>query len=116
MVHETLLGVRRDDDRRHAAAGPPLVFGRRCNVVPEAAVLVIRDDHYCMRGLWAVLDVLEQLDHMVFADQHIGVAGVLVVLAQRLDERDSRQRARIGFGDEMGLVLEMHAFAGVPSA
>ena len=63
-----------------------------------------------------VCTALDQLGDVLLARDEVGVAGVLVLGAERLDERDRGQRARLARGHEIGLVLEVRRGRGVPSA
>ena len=94
VVDEALLGERRDDDRRHARARAPLVDHRRRDVVPAAAVLVVGDDDGGVVPVRAVLDRADQIGDVLLAVEQGGVAGVLVVGAERLDERHGGQLCR----------------------
>jgi hypothetical protein len=121
-VHdEVALEMRRDDERRDPCAGPPLVeravavplAGRR-DVIPLAAELVVGDDDHRVLRAAAVLDVLQEVDEVVAALRLAGVAGVLVLFAERLDEAHRRQLAVVPLRplrgrDERLLVLQMCA-------
>src|SRR5919199_1856825 len=84
---------RRDDEGRDARPRAPLVVravrvslaGRR-NVIPLPAELVVRDDDQRVLGARAVPDQVEQLDQVRASLRFARVAGMLVLLAQRLHE------------------------------
>src|SRR5205814_8506101 len=110
--------VRCDDQRRDPRAGPESVvnargpaLSRRRDVVPLAAELVVRDDDHGVLGASAVLDVREQADQVVAARALARVSGVLVLLADWLDEANRLQVAgagrALGRGDELRLVAQV---------
>jgi hypothetical protein len=55
-------------------------------VVPEAAVLVVGDDDRGVLPVGTVADGVDQVEHVLLTGDQIGVTGVLVVGAERLDE------------------------------
>jgi hypothetical protein len=57
-------------------------------MIPLAAELVVRDDHHRVVGTRAALDRLEQHDKVILAGCVARVPGMLVLLADRLDEAD----------------------------
>ena len=74
-------------------AGRCRSLARRRDVIPLTAELVVGDDdHRVLRAL-AVLDRLEQVHEVVAAVGLAGVARMLVLLADRLDEADRLQVA-----------------------
>src|SRR5262249_46887044 len=107
VVDESALGVRRDNDRRHARARPPTVAGRRRDVVPGAAVLVVGDDDRAVLPVRAVLHRANEALDVLLAAQQARVAGVLVILAKRRDERHRRERVVLQRGEEFGLVAQV---------
>ena len=100
VVHgERVLQHRRDEQRRDPGARAPLVADagdrlRRRDVVPLPAELVVGHDDQRAVGVRAVLDRLEQVDEVAAAGVLAGVAGVLVLGADRLDEADRLQAQR----------------------
>ena len=86
--------------------GAPLVR-RRGDVVPAAAVLVVGDDDGGVLPVGAVLHGLHQVGDVLLALLEVGVARVLVVRAERLDEGDGRQAVVLQRGEEVGLVLQV---------
>ena len=97
---EVALQVRCDRERRDPRAGAPLVvravvvaLARRRDVIPLAAELVVGDEDERVLGARAPLDRLQQVDQVVAAVRLTGVAGMLVLLADRLDEADRLQVA-----------------------
>ena len=104
---------RRDDDRRDPGAGADLVAGRRCDVVPGAAVLVVGDDDDHVVPLRAGLQLRDEVGDLRVAVGQAGVARVLVEDAFGLVERDRRQRAhRRSVGDEVSVILEVRTAVG----
>ena len=78
----------------HWSLMPPMPV-RRSDVVPLPAELVVGHDDQRAVGVRAVLDRLEQVDEVVAAGVLAGVAGVLVLRADRLDEADRLERAAL---------------------
>src|SRR5262249_53138395 len=93
VVDEALLGGGGDDDGGDAQAGAPAVDHRRGDVVPGATVLVVGDDDRGVLPVGAVLDGADEVDGVLLALADVGVAGVLVVGAEGLDEGDRREGA-----------------------
>src|SRR5262245_28886775 len=85
------LGEQRGhhQDRVSHARTPRIAYaggGRRRHVVPESTMLVVGDDD---RGRWpirAALEGFDQVDQVPLPGVDVGVAGMLVVLAERLYE------------------------------
>ena len=96
-------GFRGPTCRRRGGPVP----ARRRDVVPLAAELVIGDDDQGVLACGPLGDRLQQVDEVVAAVGLAGVAGVLVLRAVGLDEADRRQRAVLGRGDELRLVLQV---------
>src|SRR5215212_8135829 len=132
--HELAPQSGHDRQCRDARAGAPGVVyaptaalpGRR-DVVPLPAELVVGHDHHRVPAAYAALDRLDQPDEVGAAARLARVAGVLVLGADRLDERDVSQAAAsprpLRDGDELLLVAEMaqpragrRPFAGVTAA
>src|SRR4051812_14550233 len=92
------------------ARGGRALAGRR-DVVPLAAELVVGDDHHRALRAAAVLDRAEQVDEVVAARVLAGVAGMLVLRAERLDEADLLEPAAavgvLRVGDELSLVAKV---------
>jgi hypothetical protein len=65
-------------------------------MIPEAAVLVVGDDDGGVLPVRAVAHRVDQLLGVALAVEHVGVARVLVHLAEWLDERDRRKRSGPG--------------------
>src|SRR5262249_22172987 len=108
VVDNSLPDEGRDDDGGNADANSPTVrTHRRDDVGPTAAVLVLRHDDDAGFPDLAVLHGLDQVGDVLLAGDDIGVARVLVVLADRLDESDRRQFSGGDIGEEIGLVLQM---------
>src|SRR5262249_33187513 len=109
VVHETLLGVGGDDDGGDAGAVAPGAVAEvgRADVVPEAAVLVVGDDDGGVGPGVAVLDGVDDVGDVLLALQQVGVTGVLVIGADRLDEADRGQTAVGQVGEERRLVLQV---------
>src|SRR5208337_794476 len=108
VVDVTLLGHGRDHDGRDAGAVTPAGVGvGRSDMVPAAAVLVVGDDDRGVRPVGAALDGMHDVGDVLLARQQVGVAGVLVVLANRLDEADGGQVATGQVGEKVILVLEV---------
>src|SRR5215468_9386377 len=115
MVNEALLGIGRDDDQWDAAAvAPDAIVVRRRNVVPAAAVLVVSDKDGCMGPIGAVLDGVDDVGHVLLASEQVGVAGVLVVWAERLDKADSGKIANVEIVEEINFVLQVRRRQRVP--
>src|SRR5262249_51370775 len=60
-----------------------------------------------MRPLGAVLHGVDNVGHVLLALEERGIAGMLVVGAERLDETDRRQVAGLEVREEIDLVLEV---------
>jgi hypothetical protein len=71
-------------------------------VVPEAAVLIVGDDHQHVFPLRASLQMRDHIGDMLIARRGIGIAGVLVKIPLRLEKRDLRERSRVNDLDEFG--------------
>ncbi len=78
-------------------------------MVPIAAILVIGDDDGARGKELAAADIVDDPGDMAIAGRDIGIAGMLVVAAERLVEDHRRQVAGGDVGEEVGLVLEMLA-------
>src|SRR6267378_2232364 len=61
VIDEMALGERRDDQRRHPDARAPAVDDGRRDVVPEAAMLVVRDDDRRGRPVGSVPNRIDQM-------------------------------------------------------
>src|SRR5437867_13445491 len=94
-------------------AGRAALAGRR-DVVPLAAELVVGDDDHRVLAAGAAPDRREQVDQVVAAAALAGVAGVLVLEPDRLDEAHRRDLAVLARrGDrfaERGLVHQVSAY------
>ena len=98
---EPAVQARCERERRDPAARPHVVArprrggalaGRR-DVVPLAAELVVGDDHHRVLLAARPAHGAQQVDHVVGARVLAGVAGVLVLGADRLDEADRLELA-----------------------
>src|SRR5215207_8140384 len=114
VVDVPLAGERRDDDGRNARTGTeevgPVAGGaplRRRDVVPQAAVLVVRDDdgEAVLHG--ALFHEPDDASELVVAGEEVGVAGVLVQHADGLVERHRRELARLDIGLERARVAQV---------
>src|SRR6266508_1239826 len=76
-------------------------------MVPEAAVLVVGNDNCRIGPGRAVLYLLHQIRYMLLTLQQGGIPWMLVVWAERFDERDSRQRVGLDLVVELRLVLQV---------
>ena len=76
-------------------------------MVPTAAVLVIGDDDRRVLPVGAVLHCPDELGHVLLPAHKAGVAGVLVVRAQRFHEGDRRQRPVAEGPKEVRLIFQM---------
>ena len=116
---KSLSQHRAQHERRDACSGAPLVVwardaadgaGRR-HVIPLAAELVVGDDDHRVLRAGAALDRLQQVDESGAPGGLGGVAGMLVLLAERLDEADRLEVALLVRSldgvDEGGFVLQM---------
>src|SRR5262249_46895548 len=109
-----LLGVWRDHNAGDAGAVAPDAVGvRRADVVPAAAVLIVGDDDGSVGPVGTVLHGVDNVGDMLLASQQVGVAGVLVVRAERFDEGDGRQAAVGEIGEEVVLVGQVLAAVGI---
>ncbi len=112
-VHGEVAGEQwRDHEGREPGARTPPVgdaaaAGRRGDVVKLPAELVVGDDHQGRGCLGAVLDRRQQVDEMVAALVLAGATGMLVLGADRFDETDRPQCARLGRADELDLVAQV---------
>src|SRR5215471_17868584 len=106
-VDKALLGEGRDDDGRHARARAPAVALGWRHMVPEAAVLVVGDDHRDRVPDRAGLDTLEDVRDVRIARLDLGTARVLVYAAARLIPGHSRQRAAVDVSEEILQILEV---------
>src|SRR5262249_9579833 len=96
MIDSGFIELQRDQQRRNAGARAPLVVRRgrgamiagRRHVIPSAAEFLIGDDDERVLAVRAVHDRLDQVDKVVVAAALAGVAGMLVLLADGLDEAD----------------------------
>src|SRR5262245_50326828 len=93
------------------ADAPLIITYRRNNVVPTASVLIIRNNDDAVFPDRTVLHSRDEVGDMLLACDDIGVAGVLVVLADRLHEAHWRQVARGDIGQELCLILQMRVGA-----
>ena len=105
MVDEAALREWRDNDCRHTRAGAPAVGDRRGNVVPAATVLIVGEDDERVCPVRAVADCVHQVGGVLLPAGKIGVARVLVVGAQRLDEGDGWKSIVCQVIEELRLVL-----------
>ncbi|MEY9266371.1 hypothetical protein ABIF23_005766 [Bradyrhizobium elkanii] len=113
MRDARLVEALGDQERRNAGARAPLIrslgFGtmtverRRRNVVPLPAELVIGDDDQRVLAIRPLDDRLDEIDEMLAAFGLAGVARMLVLLADRLDEADLLQPTGPGRLDELSL-------------
>src|SRR5437763_10191448 len=117
---EPLPQLRRDDQRRDAGTGAEAVGdpgpGRRRDVVPLTAELVVGDDDRGALRLRPGLDRLDQVDQVVAAVVLAGVSGVLVLLTDRLDEADRLEVPGLRRVDEVHLVLQVRPAGGTRCA
>jgi hypothetical protein len=107
VVDEPFLRERRDDHRWYPEPRSPTVDNRRGNVIPPPTMLVIGDDDHRMRPDGAVLYGLDQLGHLLLTGGNRRVSGVLVVVADRLDESDGWEAPSGQIREEVRLVLEV---------
>jgi hypothetical protein len=107
MINVPAPGVGRDDDRRDARPRPPLIALRRRDMVPAPAILVVGDDDRDVGPVGAVLDRANQVRDVLLSLDERGVAGVLVVRPERLDEGDRRQRPVAEGSGELLLILQV---------
>src|SRR5262249_12369964 len=108
MIDETLLCELGYNDGWNARAWAPFVTRRRRNVVPPAAILIVRhDDHGTLPNLSVRLNGSDDLGDMVLPANLVGVAGMLIVGPKRFDEGDSRQSIVRDIGKEILLILQM---------
>ena len=82
-------------------------------MVPEAAVLVVGDHDRGGRPLRSRLDGFDEVDEVLIPEENVRVAGVLVLLAEGLDERHRWQCARSGLAEEVAFVLKMRASGSI---
>ncbi len=81
-------------------------------MIPLPAELVVRHDDQGVAGLGTALDGLDQVDQVIGAVRLARVAGMLVLVAEGLDEADLRQGAVLRRGEERDLVLEVRGAVG----
>src|SRR6266545_529175 len=112
MIDKALLGVGRDDQGRHARARPPAVARGRGDVIPEPAILVIGDDDRGIGPGRALLHRLHQIGHVLLAARQVGIAGVFVVGAGRLDKRNGRQGVVVCRAQKVLFVVQVRGLAG----
>ena len=85
-------------------------------MIPLPAEFVIGDDDQRVLAVRPFDDRLDQINKVLTAFGFVGVAGMLVLLADRLDEADRLERAVLRGLDELGLVLQMVLARLVPGA
>src|SRR6266851_8671720 len=92
---EVATQARGDDQARDPGAGSPHVVRSGgaalpwgCHVVPLAAELVVGHDDHGVLAARAAVDRVEQAHEVVAAAALAGIAGVLVLQPDRLDEAD----------------------------
>jgi hypothetical protein len=81
-------------------------------VIPEAAVLIVRNDDDRVLPVRSVPDRVDQVFGVQLAAQNVGVSGVLVYFTERLDERDGREVSVLGGGEEFRLVAQVLRLRG----
>src|SRR5258708_16956738 len=114
MIDMTFPGERGDNDRRHTRARSPGVNQRRTHMVPTAPVFIIGYDDGAIGPELAPLDRAHQLRYVHLTGDQIGVTGMLIVAANRLDKAQTRKSAAGQVVEEVLFVLEMLGFAGLP--
>src|SRR6266404_1071796 len=87
VINITAACQRRDDDRGNANTGAPTIasHGRR-DVVPAAAVLIVRDDNRAFVPDIAVLHSVDDIRDMLLPSHYVGVPGMFVVDPRKLDK------------------------------
>src|SRR5260370_32342519 len=111
MIDMTFLGEWGDNDRRHARARSPGVNQRRTHMVPTAPVFIIGYDDGAIGPELAPLDRAHQIRYVHLTGDQIGITGMLVVAADRLDKAHARQSAASQVVEEGAFILEMFGFA-----
>src|SRR5215813_3533465 len=106
-----------DEQGGYAGAGAPLIGSFRIvavtivrrgrYVVPGAAELVVGNDDERVLAVRPINYGLDQLHKMRAAFSLVGVAGMLVLLTDRLDEADRLERAFLGSLDELRLIEQV---------
>jgi hypothetical protein len=92
VIDRSLLGKRRDDDRRNPVARPQLV-GLWCGtVISRADVFVVGHDHDHVVPLRARLELPNHACDVIVAGLDRCVPGMLVQVALGLVEHDLRQK------------------------
>ena len=122
MIDTRVLDASPDHQRRDARArtelvvhtlGAPHAWWR--DVVPLPAELVVGHDDQRALGLRSVLDRLDEVDEVVAAVRLAGLARMLVLVAEGLDEARRRQLAGLGCVEEVLLVCRWER-SGCPGA
>ena len=73
-------------------------------IVPAIGV-VVRDDHRHVFPLRQTLQTVERLDEELLLRERIGVRGVSILIARRLEEADGRQIAAVRRRPEVGQIV-----------
>src|SRR6266545_5877563 len=96
-----------NDARRAASA----VARGRGDVIPKPAILVVGDNDRGIGPGRALLDGLDQIGHVLLAARQVGIAGVFVVGAGRLDKRDRRQGVVVRRPQKLLFVVQVRGLA-----
>ena len=107
VIDKPPLCERRDDDGRHAQPGSPAVHLWWRYVVPTAARFVVRNDDHAVFPNRALLHPLHEPGDILLPFQQGRISQMLVFRADRLDERNGRQRPGAQSSDEIFGVLQM---------
>src|SRR5438046_833081 len=107
VVDESGPGKWRDHDGGHACTGSPSVTLRWRDVVPEATVLVVRDDDDGVLPIRSRAHRFDERHDVMFSPEDVAIAGMFVDRAQWLDERYGGKRALRRASQKVLFVQEM---------
>src|SRR5258708_39638227 len=107
MINKVAPGKRSDEDCRHARPVAPDSADWRRDVIPAAAVFVVRDDDQRVFPIVAMLNAAHQVGNVLLPLQQGGVSGMLIVGTQSLDKSDRGQTFLFEVGEEAGFILQV---------